>query len=80
MRWVEYRIIYPEGDIQDIPGPLTIMSLVDINGRPLSLPLTSARQIVYRVTGQRTKETRNGEERYYLLEQVPVEELEEYVE
>jgi len=35
---------------------------------------------VYRVTGQRTRETRNGEERYYLLEQVPVEELEEYVE
>lgn len=71
--------MYPEGDVQEIDGPLSVLALVDLNGKPLSLPLKTARQIVYRVVGVRTRETRNGEERYYLLEQVGVEELEEYV-
>ncbi len=79
MRWTEHYIVYPEGDVQEISHPLTLMSLVGLNGEPLPLPLTTARQIVYRVVGQRTRETRNGEERYYLLEQVSVEELEEFL-
>lgn len=80
MRWTEHFIVYPEGDVQEISHSLSIMSLVGINGEPVSLPLATAKQIVYRVVGQRSRETRNGEERYYLLEQLSVDELESYLE
>lgn len=76
MQWTEYYLLYPEGETQAIDWSLTVNALVDINGRPLDLPLRTSKQIVYRVMGQRTRETRNGEERFFLLELVPAYELE----
>ncbi len=75
MVWTQHFIVFPEGETQEIPGPLRVNLLVDMNGKPLGLPLKTSKQIVYRVTAQRTRETRNGEERFYLLELVPAAEL-----
>jgi hypothetical protein len=63
------EIVYPEGDSQDVPHPLAINQLVDLNGYPLDLPLTR-RQIVYRVRKAATSSHRNGEVVSYYLEQV----------
>lgn len=75
MRWTEHRIVFPEGDEQEIEGPLSVLTLVDVNGLPVRLPLSSPRQLVYRVVGMRTRQTNNGEVHYYLLEQLGLEEL-----
>jgi hypothetical protein len=77
MQRTSRRIAYPEGDEQEIEHPLRINQLVDINGFPLPLPLSSAKTIVYRVA-KLTTEVRKGEDivRYH-LEQLWRDELEE---
>ena len=71
------RLVYPEGDTQEIQHRLTIGQLVDLNGRPLPLPLPTERMIVYRV-GRITTETPRGEEiTSYHLELMRVDELRE---
>ena len=51
---------YPEGDSIEIDHRLTIGQVVDLNGRPLPLPLPSSRMIAYRVSRIRRTE-RTGE-------------------
>ena len=71
------RLVYPEGDTQEIQHRLTIGQLVDLNGLPLALPLPTERMIVYRV-GRITTETPRGEEiTSYHLELMRVDELRE---
>ena len=43
------RLVYPEGDTQEISHRLTINQVVDLNGLPLEPPLPTDRMIVYRV-------------------------------
>ena len=69
-------IVYPEGDSREIEHELRVNQLVDLNGNPLSLPLPSARMIVYRVWKVATKAERNTEELFYHLELVTRPELE----
>jgi hypothetical protein len=76
----EYFIVYPEGDTQEIQGRLSLNQLVDLNGRPLDLPLSTNRMIVFRVAKIRTNEYKGGTETYHFLEQVSARELIEYVE
>lgn len=79
MRSDEYYIVYPEGDIQEVSGRLGINQLVDINGQALSLPLSDARVIAFRVEKVSVKESRGGAETYHYLCLVSASELSAYV-
>ncbi|MDR0487765.1 MAG: hypothetical protein LBG91_05915 [Treponema sp.] len=74
----EYFIVFPEGDIQEIPGRLPINSLTDINGRQLTLPLPTNRMIAFRIARIKTDENKGGNETYHFLELLSAEELLEY--
>jgi len=75
VKYTEYYIVYPEGEAQEIPGPLRIGALVDLNGQPLPSPLPSLRIIAYRVGRVVSKEGRNSTEILHYLELVPPAEL-----
>ncbi|MDR1949668.1 MAG: hypothetical protein LBQ38_09765 [Spirochaetaceae bacterium] len=76
----EYFVVFPEGDIQEIPGRLPINGLVDINGRVLDLPLPTNRMIVFRVSRIRVNENKGGKETFHILELLSAEELLAYTE
>jgi hypothetical protein len=71
----EYFIVFPEGDVQEIPGRLPLNELVDINGRALSRPLRTNRMIAFRVSRIAVKENRGGNETLHYLELLSAEEL-----
>jgi hypothetical protein len=74
------RLIYPEGDTQEIEHRLAINGLVDLNGTPLNLPLPTDRMIVYRVY-KITTDTSIGEEiTNYHLELMRRDELREIMD
>ncbi len=74
----EYFIVFPDGERQEVPGPLRFDDLVDLNGRHLDLPLPTARMIAYRVVKIRNTEERGEAKSYHYLELVPAAELEGY--
>lgn len=74
----EYFIVFPEGDVQEIPGRLTINELVDVNGRPLKIPLPTNRMIAFRVARIRVSENKGGNETFHFLELLSAEELQGY--
>lgn len=74
----EYYIVYPEGESQELEAPLRIDQLVDLNGRPLELPLPSPRTIAYRVVKIRHGEERGVHSIYHYVELVPARELLSY--
>jgi hypothetical protein len=80
MFMTEYFIVYPEGDTQEIQGRLMLNQLVDVNGSPLELPLSTNRMVVFRVEKIKTNDYKGGSETYHFLEQVSARELMEYVE
>ncbi|MDR3247205.1 MAG: hypothetical protein LBT39_00335 [Treponema sp.] len=71
----EYFIVFPEGDLQEIPGRLPLNEIVDINGRSLPLPLPTNRMIAFRVAKIRVNENRGGNETYHHLELLSAQEL-----
>jgi hypothetical protein len=71
----EYYIIYPEGETQELEGGLRIDQLVDLNGRPMRLPLASAHIIAYRVVKIRHTEERGIHAVFHYVELVPASEL-----
>ena len=75
MTLYEHFIQFPDGEEQEIPGALRIDQLVDLNGRPLELPLPSPRMIVYRVMKIRHEEDRGIYSIYYGVELVGAQEL-----
>lgn len=72
-------VVFPEGDTQEIPGRLPIDQIVDHNGYPLPLPLSSARIIAFRVVKIRHTETRGMLDILHYLELIPAYELMGYV-
>lgn len=80
MRYVTRQIVYPEGDTREIEWTLRFGQLVDVSGKPLALPLPTARMLAYRVRGIATEETRNEDIVRYTLEQLFPDELEGYTE
>jgi hypothetical protein len=72
------RILFPEGDWQEAPVPLTLDSVVDINGYPQSRPLPGQRMLVYRVYRISTLQEIGEEIRCYHLIQLDRNELDEY--
>ena len=79
MFMTEYFIVYPEGDTQEIHNRLMLNQLVDVNGNPLDLPLSTNRMVVFRVIKVKTNDYKGGSETYHFLEQVSAQELLEYV-
>lgn len=74
------QLIYPEGDTREVERRLTINQIVDLNGLPLNLPLSTDRMIVYRVY-KITTDTPIGEEvTNYHLELVKRNELIEIID
>jgi hypothetical protein len=71
----EYFVVFPEGDLQEIPGRLPLNDIVDINGRSLPLPLPTNRIIAFRVAKIRVNENRGGDETFHHLELLTAEEL-----
>jgi hypothetical protein len=76
----DYYIVFPEGDVQEVPGRLPFNELVDMNGHVLSPPLPTNRMIVFRVARIKVKEGKGGNETYHFLELMSAEELRPYVE
>jgi len=70
-----YKLKYPEGDELEIPNSLNFNQIVDLNGNPLILPISSPHMIVYRVYKVSTAEERKEITKYYYLELVTGEEL-----
>jgi hypothetical protein len=75
----DYFIVFPEGDVQEIPRRLVINMLVDINGGELSLPLRTNRMIAFRVARISVKEHKGGDETFHYLELLSAEELRSYL-
>jgi hypothetical protein len=71
----EYFIVFPEGDVQEIRGRLSLNEIVDINGTPLDLPLKTNRMIAFRVGRIQVHENRGGNETLHFLELLSAEEL-----
>jgi hypothetical protein len=74
----EFYIVYPEGESQELDSGLRIDVLVDLNGRPLSLPLQDPRIIAYRVVKIRHSEERGVHAVFHYVELVPARELLSY--
>jgi len=72
-------VVFPEGDTQEIPRRLSIDQIVDHNGFPLALPLSTARMIAFRVVRIRHCEERGLHDVLHYLELIPAYELIEYV-
>jgi hypothetical protein len=75
VRFLVKKIIYPEGEDQEITHTLRINQLVDLNGYPVQLPLPTDKMIVYRVTKISTKSYRNEDVQEFYLELVCRNEL-----
>ncbi|MDR0690252.1 MAG: hypothetical protein LBG08_08340 [Spirochaetaceae bacterium] len=71
----EYFIVFPEGDVQEIRGRLSLNEIVDINGNPLDLPLETNRTIAFRVSRIKVNENQGGNETLHFLELLSAEEL-----
>jgi hypothetical protein len=71
----DYYIVFPEGDVQEVPGKIPVNSLVDMNGRPLALPLPTNKMIAFRVQRVRTVENKGISETFHYLDLVSAAEL-----
>ena len=69
------RLIYPDGESQELSHDLRINQLVDLNGNPLSVPLPTAKMIVYRVFRMTTQSPIGEEITCYHLELIRSDEL-----
>lgn len=70
-----YEIRYPEGDCLEIEHSLSFNQLVDLNGRPLRLPLPDPRIVAYRVYRINTETSLGVEKKIYHLERMTLHEL-----
>ena len=75
----EFYIVFPEGDVQEVPGRLPFNTLVDMNGNVLSLPLPTNKMIAFRVARIKTNENKGSNETFHFLELLSAEELLPYV-
>jgi hypothetical protein len=75
----EFYIVFPEGDVQEIPERLPFNALVDMNGNVLDLPLATNKMIVFRVNRIKTNENKGSTETFHFLELMGAEELLPYV-
>ncbi|MBN2737709.1 MAG: hypothetical protein JXR70_12065 [Spirochaetales bacterium] len=62
------KLIFPDGETQEIEHTLNINQIVDLNGYPLTLPLPTPKMIAYRVCRISTQSNRGEEIRNFHLE------------
>jgi len=74
----EFFIVFPEGDVQEVPGRLPFNTLVDMNGNVLGLPLPTNKMIVFKVAAIKTEEKTGVSETFHFLDLLSAEELLEY--
>jgi hypothetical protein len=74
----EFFIVFPEGDVQEIQGRLPFNSIVDMNGKILSLPLPTNKMIAFKVARIKTEEKTGISETFHFLDLLSAEELLEY--
>jgi hypothetical protein len=75
----EFYIVFPEGDVQEVPGRLPFNTLVDMNGNLLSPPLPTNKMIAFRVARIKTNENKGSNETFHFLELMSADELLPYV-
>jgi hypothetical protein len=75
----EYFVVFPEGDVQEIPGRLPLNEIVDINGKTLCLPIPGSKTIAFRVAKIKVNENKGGSETFHFLELLSARELIPYV-
>ncbi|MCL1815423.1 MAG: hypothetical protein FWG27_06360 [Treponema sp.] len=75
----EFFIVFPEGDVQEVPGRIPFNALVDMNGHVLYPPLSTNKMIAFRVSQITTKENKGSNETFHYLELVSAQELLSYV-
>ncbi len=80
MKYTTYLVHFPDGETQEVDHPVPVGPLLDVNARPLPLPLTSPRVLAYRVCRRSEEELRSEIVVHITLEQLFPEELGEYVE
>jgi hypothetical protein len=79
MFFEEFFIVFPEGDVQEIPERLPFNALVDMNGNVLYPPLPTSKMIAFRVNRIKTNENKGSNETFHFLELMGAEELLPYV-
>jgi len=75
----EFYIVFPEGDVQEVPERLPFNTLVDMNGNLLYPPLPTNKMIVFRVNRIKTNENKGSNETFHFLELMSADELLPYV-
>lgn len=70
-----HYLVYPDGDTQEIGGPVDFNAIVGLNGERVPLPLPSHRMIVYRVYKVKREERKGERISLYHLELIRGEEL-----
>jgi hypothetical protein len=71
----DFYIVFPEGDVQEVPKRLPFNALVDMNGHVLYPPLPTNKMIVFRVSRIKTNENKGSNETFHFLELMSAEEL-----
>jgi hypothetical protein len=71
----DFYIVFPEGDVQEVPGRLPFNTLVDMNGNVLDMPLPTNKMVVFRVARIKINENKGSNETFHFLELVSAEEL-----
>jgi len=75
----EFFIVFPEGDVQEVPAKLPFNTLVDMNGTVLNLPLPTNKMIVFKIAAIKTEEKTGVSETYHFLDLLSADELVEYI-
>jgi hypothetical protein len=71
----EFYIVFPEGDVQEIPERLPFNTLVDMYGNLLDLPLPTNKMIAFRVARIKTNVNKGSNETFHFLELMSADEL-----
>lgn len=75
MEYLSYYIVFPNNDVQEIPLPLKIGDVVDINGIKQETSGLNPKKIAYRVSGMRETGRFKEKDYYFKLELLTAEEV-----
>jgi hypothetical protein len=79
VKYTTYLVHYPDGGTQEVDYPVPVGPLLDVNARPLPLPLNSPQILAYRVVRRSQEELRSEVVVHITLEQVFPDELRAYL-
>jgi hypothetical protein len=79
VKYTTYLVHFPDGGTQEVDYPVPVGPPLDVNARPLPLPLSSPRVLAYRVSRRTQEELRSEIVVHITLEQLFPDELGEYL-